>query len=72
MVLPKELVEKWKALRSHGDAAKIVELAAQENIEFSDETVNRAIRHGRCNDDLFRIMAAFYSRKAELIKEYLQ
>jgi hypothetical protein len=72
MIIPKELKEKWVVLRSHGDAAKIVALASEEGIECSDETVNRALRQGKCNDDLFRMIAAFYADKAEMVKAALQ
>lgn len=71
MIIPQELYDKWKVLRSHGDAIKIMELAFAQGIECSDEMINRAIRSGKCNDDIFPVMAAFYKEREELIKEYL-
>jgi hypothetical protein len=71
MVLPKKLIEKWRLLRSPGDADKIVDIAASQGLEVSDEMVNRYLRTGKCNDELFKIMADFYKEKADLLKEYL-
>jgi hypothetical protein len=59
-------------LRSAGDAAKIVELAASSGIYTSQELVNRAIRLGKCNDALFRVIASFFKQKEKLIKSYLK
>lgn len=67
MILPKELMDKWSALRSAPDTGKM----AKDNPEYHVETFNRAFREGKCNDDVFKIMAAFYEEKAKLIKEYL-
>lgn len=67
MILPKELIEKWQVLKSPGDAAKMAERAP----EYSDETFNRAFRDGKCNDDVFKVIADFYEEKANLIKQYL-
>lgn len=67
MIIPKKLLDKWKALRSHGDAQKLAEILP----DTSDETFNRAIREGKCNDDVFAVMAEFYEQKANLVKEYL-
>jgi hypothetical protein len=71
MNVPSFMYSKWQALRSHGDATKIVELANQRNIRCSDETINRALRTGKCNDDLFVIISDFYETKANRVKEYL-
>ncbi len=35
------------------------------------EIFNRAFREGKCNDDVFKIIADFYEEKATIIKEYL-
>lgn len=67
MNIPEKLIDKWEALRTPGDAAKMA-----ERLEGSAaETFNRAFRLGRCNDDVFKVMADFYEEKASLIKEYL-
>jgi hypothetical protein len=71
MTIPDKLIEKWMLLRSQGDGVKIAELAATEGIECSDETVNRALRTGKVNDDLFKLMAEYYEQKAEMVKAYL-
>jgi hypothetical protein len=39
--------------------------------DYSDETINRALRTGRCNPEVFKAIADFYQKKAELIKVYL-
>lgn len=67
MILPKELMEKWQVLRSPGDPAKM----AEKLPGTAAETFNRAFREGKCNDDVFKVMAEFYEDKANLIKEYL-
>lgn len=67
MILPKELMEKWAMLRSPGDTGKMAEKLPGTSME----TFNRAFREGKCNDDVFKIMAEFYEEKAKLIKEYL-
>jgi len=67
MEIPTKLWNKWKALRSPGDAAKL----SEQLPDVSDETFNRALREGKCSDEVFRIMAAFYNDKAELVKQYL-
>lgn len=67
MILPKDLIKKWQVLRSPGDAAKMSEKLPGS----ASETFNRAFREGKCNDDVFRVMAEFYESKAKVIKEYL-
>jgi hypothetical protein len=67
MVIPQELMEKWKVLRSPGDAAKISEQIG----DCSEETINRAFREGKCSDEVFKGIADFYDAKAKLIREYL-
>lgn len=67
MEIPEKLIKKWEALRSPGDAGKMA-----EKLEgTADETFNRAFREGKCRDDVFEVMAAFYADKAEFIKQYL-
>lgn len=66
MTIPEKLITKWKVLRSPGDSNKM----AQDS-SLSEETFNRAFREGKCSDEVFKIMAAFYKEKGELIKEYL-
>ena len=67
MEIPAKLIKKWEALRSPGDAEKM----AEKLPGTAAETFNRAIRLGKCRDEVFKIMAAFYEEKASLIKEYL-
>jgi len=67
MIIPDNLMKKWKVLKSKGDSLK---MAAR--LEGSaDETFNRAFREGKCRDEVFKVMAEFYEEKAALIKEYL-
>lgn len=67
MTIPKKLLTKWTVLRSPGDsnelAAKLPGSAA--------ETFNRAFRLGKCRDDVFEVMAAFYEDKANKIRQYV-
>ena len=67
MEIPQKLINKWKALRTAGDAVKMAEKVENGYAE----TFNRAFRIGRCSDDVFKIMAEFYEEKANLVKEYL-
>lgn len=66
MEVPKKLLEKWNALYSTGDAQKLADVSG-----YSDETYKRALRTGKCNDDVFEALAKFYKEKAELIKQFL-
>lgn len=66
MEIPVKILNKWKALRSHGDAAEL-----QKQSEYSDETFNRAFREEKCSDEVFKVMAEFYDKKGEAIKQYL-
>lgn len=67
MTIPEKLLKKWKTLRSPGDAEKMAEKLPGS----AAETFNRAIRLGKCRDEVFEVLAAFYEDKAKLIKEYL-
>jgi hypothetical protein len=67
MEIPKKLYDKWQALRSYGDSKDMSELLPGT----APETFNRAFREKKCRDDVFETMAAFYEKKAALIKEYL-
>lgn len=67
MEIPSKLIKKWEALRSPGDADKMAEKLSGS----ASETFNRAFRQGKCRDEVFEIMAAFYEEKAKVIKEYL-
>jgi len=70
MEVPKELLEKWKHLRAHGDTEKIAS-NMPDDVRVSDETIRRVFTQGQCNDDVFKAMAAFYEERAGLIKQYL-
>lgn len=70
MEIPKELLDKWKLLRSHGDTEKIASGMA-EAVRVSDETIRRAFQTGQCNEDVFKAIASFYEERAEIIKQYL-
>jgi len=67
MEIPGKLLKKWEALRSPGDGEKM----AEKLNGSAAETFNRAFREGKCRDEVFKVMAAFYEEKANLIKEYL-
>lgn len=67
MIIPDKLIKKWEVLRTAGDASKL----AERMPDGYPEMFNRAFREGKCNDDVFKIMADFYEEKANLIKEYL-
>lgn len=54
-------------LRSPEDTSKL----AEKMDGGYPELFARVFRTGKCNDDVFKIMADFYEEKAKLIKEYL-
>lgn len=67
MIIEQQLLEKWARLRSPEDTGKLA-----ERIEGGyPELFARALRDGKCSDEVFKIMADFYEEKAELIKQYL-
>jgi len=67
MEIPEKLRKKWETLRSPGDGEKM----AEKLDGSAAETFNRAFREGKCRDEVFKVMAAFYEEKVNLIKEYL-
>lgn len=67
MIIEEKLLDKWKALRSPEDTGKM----ADKMEGGYPELFARAFRDGKCNDDVFKVMADFYEEKAKLIKEYL-
>lgn len=67
MIIAKELLKKWKALRSPEDTGKL----AKKVPGGYKELFARAFRDGKCNDEVFKAMADFYEAKAKLIKEYV-
>lgn len=67
MEIPEKLLKKWEILKSAGDSEKLAEKLQGS----ASETFNRAFREGKCRDEVFKVMAAFYDEKAELIKQYL-
>ena len=69
MEIPSKILSRWLALRSTGDAAKIKKLITDE--EVSEERINRALRSGKCSDNVFEAMADYYNQKQELVKSYL-
>lgn len=67
MIIAKELLKRWKVLRSPEDTGKL----AEKMPDGYPELFARVFRYGKCNDEVFKIMAEFYEEKAKLIKEYL-
>lgn len=67
MNIPKELVKKWRLIRSHGDADKMTKKLPGSYPEL----FNRALRGGKCSDEVFKVLAEFYDKKETMIKEYL-
>lgn len=70
MEVPKELLEKWKALRSAGDPQEIVATMAEEN-KVVDQTIRNVFSDGKCSDEVFEAMAEYYKKKAEKVKQYI-
>lgn len=70
MEIPKELLEKWKALRAHGDPKEIIALMPAEQ-RVSEQTIRVAFNEGQCSEPVFLAMAEFYKKRAETIAQYL-
>ena len=67
MTIDKKILAKWQTLRSPEDTGKMAE---QMDNGYPD-LFSRAFRLGRCSDEVFQVMADFYLKKAELVKQYL-
>lgn len=67
MTIPEKLIKKWRVLKSPGDAAKLSGILQ----DSYPEMFNRAIRDGKCTDEVFAVMAHFFEEKEKMIKEYL-
>lgn len=67
MTIPEKLIKKWKVLKSPGDAGKLSDKLA----DSYPEMFNRALREGKCTDEVFAVMAPFYEEKEKMVKEYL-
>lgn len=67
MDIPQRMLERWKALQSPGDAGKMVSMVERGYPEM----FHRALRIGRCSEEVFSAMAKFYSNKAKKLKQYL-
>lgn len=67
MTIPQDVLEKWRLLNSPGDAKKMA-----EKIEKGyPEIFNRALREGKCNDDVFKVLKTYYKQKAKVLKSVL-
>ena len=64
MEIPKKIIDKWRLLRTHGDAKKIAEAA-----NVSRVTIQNVYTSGETNDEVFKAMSDFYQKRIELIKE---
>ena len=70
MTVPKELKEKWEALRSNGDAEKISDTAKAPHT-VTPQAVRAAMRSGKMSDHMFKLVADFYEKKAAMIAQYI-
>lgn len=70
MEVPKELLEKWKVLRSTGDPQEIV-ASMPEGQRVVEQTIRNVFSDGKCSDEVFDAMADFYQKKAEKVKQYI-
>lgn len=70
MEVPKELMDKWKALRSAGDPQEIVASMPEEN-RVVDQTIRNVFSESKCSDEVFDAMAEYYRKKEEKIKQYI-
>ena len=66
MTIPKDLLDTWAQLKTHGDIEAIAERAG-----VTRATVTAVFKNGRANDELFLIIAEYYSDKQERFSNYL-
>lgn len=66
MLIPEEILKRWKVLRSENDTKEIAKACPCEM-----QTVRNAFKYGKCSDNLFKAMAAHYQKKSELIQSVL-
>lgn len=70
MEIPKELLEKWQVLRAKGDPKKIVESMSQDE-RVVEQTIHNALNDGECSEIVFKAIADFYQKRADVIAQYL-
>lgn len=70
MEIPKELLKKWKVLKAFGDPGDIV-LSMPEHERVSEQTIRNAFENGKCSEMVFKAMAEFYQKRAEIIAQYV-
>lgn len=66
MKIPEALIEKWKALRSHGDGKEIAEANG-----FTEAQISKAFINKECSDEIFEAIAAFFKEKEERVKSFM-
>ncbi len=70
MEIPKDILEKWKALKATGDPKKIVE-SMPDNERVVIQTIHNAFNDGHCSEAVFKAMGDFYKKRADTIAQYL-
>lgn len=63
MKIPQQHIDKWKALRDHGDIVKIAKESG-----FSENTVSAAFIKKECNERLFNKISDFYNKRESRLK----
>ena len=71
MIIPQQLFEKWKALRSEADTEKIAARVIETGFAVTADTIRIVFRKGKASDEVFKVMAEYYAEKADMIKEYI-
>jgi len=66
MQISQKLMNKWVALKSKEDTAKVAELA-----KVSSQAVRNAFREKKCSTPLFIALANYYKKKGEMLKEFI-
>jgi hypothetical protein len=70
MTIPSTILDKWRTLRSHGDAQKILEAADAAGVQVSIDTVYRALSSGKCSPELLQVIGDFFKEKENMLYEY--
>ncbi len=61
--IPKKQLDRWNNLKKHGDGKRI----AEANEGINDMDVSRAFKLGRCSEEVYNAIAAFYKEKLKVL-----
>jgi len=70
MFIPKNQLKKWAGLREQGDLTHMSEESeAISGKRITRQTLALALERGKCNENTYKVLLTFYSRKEEAIHQ---